>query len=421
MKTLFLIFMILFLSIYVRSEDSACDNSVKSGNLTGITWKAVNYGSARCFVVNSKGIVFAGTWGILRSEDNGLHWTLINLPNISFEVNSMAINSNDVIFATTFDGKLYRSTIDGLNWTQLFPNSTNLSFRCVDINSLDEIFVGTESGVLRSTDNGNSFQNTVWASSVDKLIINNNNDIFISSNYVYRSIDNGDNWIRTSSGLKNTGVNAFAFNSLGHIFAGTAADNGGVFVSTDNGDNWSTTKYSFYDNMDSVVTALACNSINDIFIGTFSMGIISLANDGTTLNEINVGLPAYHPVITSFAFTSDGYILAGTLENIYRSEQVVTTGIKDIDNFPATCLLEQNYPNPFYDKTMIQYSISKNAQTKISVFNQEGRIVKILINQIQSPGNYTIYWNASDALPGVYNYRIESGEYTITKKMVLLK
>lgn len=420
MKTLYLVFIILFCSVSVRSEDKAGDNSINSGNLSEISWKIVNLGSARCFVVNSKGIVFAGTWGILRSEDNGLHWTHIDLPNNTYEVNSMAISSNDFIFATTFDGKLYRSTIDGLNWTQISPNSTNLFFSCIDINSLDEIFVGTESGVLRSTDNGNSFQNTGWTSSVYKLIINNNNELFIASYGVYRSIDNGDSWLSTSSGMKNTGVNAFAFNSLGNIFAGTAAPDGGVFVSTDNGNNWTTTIYSFYGNPDSVVTALACNSANDIFIGTFSVGIVSLANGGNTLKAINQGLPAYRPIITSFAFTSDGYILAGTTENIYRSEQVAI-GIKENPNSPLTFVLEQNIPNPFYDKTMIQYSIPKNAQTKISIFNQEGRLVKILINQIQSAGNYSIYWNASDALPGVYNYRIESGEYTITKKMVLLK
>ena len=113
--------------------------------------------------------------------------------------------------------------------------------------------------------------------------------MFILSNQVYRSTDNANIWIKASTGLINTGINAFIFNSLGHLYAGTAADNGGVFSTIDKGENWLVTKYSFYTESDSVVTSLACNSMNEVFIGSFGKGISKLSSDGTTVSPISPG------------------------------------------------------------------------------------------------------------------------------------
>lgn len=399
---------------------------MKSSNLPEITWKEVYSSSVRCFAANSKGHLFAGTWGVLRSEDNGDNWILVELPNETWEVNSIAINSNDDIFATTYGGKLYRSTNDGNNWTQLHTDSTHISFNCIDINSSGAIFIGTDNGVLRSINNGYNLEKTGWNNSVDNLAISPGDDIFITSYGVYRSIDNGDNWTETSSGLTNTGVNDFAFNSLGHILVGTAADNGGVFTSTDNGDNWTITGYSFQSETDSVVIALAINSTDDIFIGTFGIGVVCSMDNGNSWTEINSGFPrdqyfGYYPIVQSFIFNTEGYILAGTSNGIFRSEQIVTTSTEADDYIPKSFLLEQNFPNPFNPSTIIKFTLSKTEYVNIEVFNALGQKIKTLLNKHMIAGHHEVEFTAGNLSSGIYFYRIEAGEFQEVKKMVLLK
>ena len=170
MKTIVIIFSMLLISIHVQSKENTGKNSEKSGVLDEITWKSVSYNGARCMAVNSKGYVIAGTWGALISRDNGNNWTRKELPNTNWEINTIAIDSKDFIYATTFDHKFYRSIDDGLTWEQLFSDSTHITFTCVAVNSLDEIYLGTEYlGLFRLTNNRDSLKITGWNNSVEKL------------------------------------------------------------------------------------------------------------------------------------------------------------------------------------------------------------------------------------------------------------
>ena len=97
-------------------------------------------------------------------------------------------------------------------------------------------------------------------------------------------------------------------------------------------------------------------------------------------------------------------------------------GIKQISNgIPAKFILNQNYPKPFNPTTNIKYSITKSGLVTLKIYNVLGQEVATLVNQDQRPGNYVVDFNASNLASGVYMYRLESGNYSLTKKMVLLK
>jgi len=81
----------------------------------------------------------------------------------------------------------------------------------------------------------------------------------------------------------------------------------------------------------------------------------------------------------------------------------------------------QNYPNPFNPSTQIKYSIPKDGQVTLKVYNMLGQEVATLVNQQQQAGNYTVNFNASRLASGIYMYRIQSGSFSLTKKMTLLK
>jgi|WetSurMetagenome_2_1015567.scaffolds.fasta_scaffold40427_2 carboxypeptidase T len=88
---------------------------------------------------------------------------------------------------------------------------------------------------------------------------------------------------------------------------------------------------------------------------------------------------------------------------------------------PEKFSLEQNYPNPFNPTTQINYSIAKEGFVKISIFDVLGREVKVLVNEVKTPGFYAVDFDGTNLSSGMYFYRMESGNFVDTKKMTLIK
>lgn len=112
----------------------------------------------------------------------------------------------------------------------------------------------------------------------------------------------------------------------------------------------------------------------------------------------------------------------GEYTEVYR--QLITyfesVGIEEeLDN--PNFLLHQNYPNPFNPTTNISYTLNSPQKVTLNVYNTLGQKVAQLVNGIQSSGTHSISFNASNLPTGIYIYRLQSGEYTSSKKLVLVK
>jgi Secretion system C-terminal sorting domain/Right handed beta helix region len=83
--------------------------------------------------------------------------------------------------------------------------------------------------------------------------------------------------------------------------------------------------------------------------------------------------------------------------------------------------LSQNYPNPFNPGTTIEYDLLKNSNVQIKVYDLTGREVEILVDRFLYAGHYSTIFNGSNLAGGVYFYRLIAGNFTQTKKMILLK
>lgn len=83
--------------------------------------------------------------------------------------------------------------------------------------------------------------------------------------------------------------------------------------------------------------------------------------------------------------------------------------------------LDQNYPNPFNPSTRINFTIAKSGYAKLAVYNMLGEEVAVLVNGIINSGTHNINFNASNLSSGIYIYKLESNNMTLTKKMALLK
>ncbi len=93
---------------------------------------------------------------------------------------------------------------------------------------------------------------------------------------------------------------------------------------------------------------------------------------------------------------------------------------------PLITKLENNYPNPFNPETVIKYQIAKDNNVQLHIYNIKGQLVKTLINQKQSTGEYKVIWNGTNennqlVTSGVYFYKLNTGDKSLTKKMLLLK
>jgi predicted CXXCH cytochrome family protein len=88
---------------------------------------------------------------------------------------------------------------------------------------------------------------------------------------------------------------------------------------------------------------------------------------------------------------------------------------------PSKYELAQNYPNPFNPSTTIKFSLPESGNVKVIVYDAVGRVVVTLANNYYQAGNYKIEWNASSYASGIYFYRLESKNFNMVKKMVLIK
>jgi hypothetical protein len=90
-------------------------------------------------------------------------------------------------------------------------------------------------------------------------------------------------------------------------------------------------------------------------------------------------------------------------------------------NVPADYVLSQNYPNPFNPTTEIKYSVPQRGVVSLKVYNVLGQQVATLFEGERQAGNYVVTFDASGFTSGVYFYRMQSGNTSITKKLVLMK
>lgn len=91
------------------------------------------------------------------------------------------------------------------------------------------------------------------------------------------------------------------------------------------------------------------------------------------------------------------------------------------DEPPFDYFLNQNYPNPFNPVTTIHYALAKSGNVTISVFNVLGEMVATLVDEVKTVGHYEVQWNATGQTSGMYFCRMECGDFSETKKMILLK
>lgn len=376
---------------------------------------------------------------VFRTTNGGTNWLTVPVAGINRELYCIwAINENIVFTGEGYvngNASLFKSTNAGQNWTPILTTGSNS---------------GHFTGLAFTKFNGNIFGLAI-------------------AERIYRTSNFGNNWIELSAGVVGVSNAQNSLMIIDNNFYGFGLNNGAarIRLTTDNATSWTTQQISITGNYTSAI-AYHINKLYGVAATSTSLPMIGRTTDGgTTWSNIDIGsgvtgtcyfvwVPGT-PVIyilgsnggikrstdngvnwvttptpgvtnlTHFDFMQYGMVVYGyavsSNGNVIKIADTlnVLTGTGSNNQIPAEFELSQNFPNPFNPVTVINYSIPKPGNVKLTVFDMLGRKVSEPLNEYKTPGSYELSFNGEKLSTGVYYYRFESGDFTETRKMILVK
>lgn len=139
------------------------------------------------------------------------------------------------------------------------------------------------------------------------------------------------------------------------------------------------------------------------------------------LADLNVGLNASATIFHSVMVTDGSNESFSEPKSVNLTRGMITSSEEEPGSEPLVFGLEQNYPNPFNPSTTISFTLSETGNATLKVFNMLGQEVATLANERLNAGNYTFNFDASALASGMYIYRLQAQNQTVTKRMMLIK
>jgi photosystem II stability/assembly factor-like uncharacterized protein len=436
------------------------DSSLYRSTNNGSNWVNIGFTNKHVnrFISLSNGSYLSSVYneGIYKSTNSGTSWQQSNTGINGNSIRAAAFNQSGHIIACTENNGLQKTTDNGVTWQKLSNGLKGKNYYAAIYHSLTNILSSSDSGIFRSTDSGNNWSQVLGERFFD-FTVSPNGNIFGSGVYPLFAL-----WVSTNGGANWNIANfdfvpaVLAVNQSGHLFGGTSGM--GVYKSTNNGLNWiqygpagsvrsitvSSNGYIYasienanpgpeglyrstnaglnwqHMGFNYTMYSLKTNSAGHIYGGTFGGGVYRSTNNGSSWDSVLTGM--YNQLVLCLSFNQSGYLYAGTYYGgLYRTT-LSTIGISAISTeIPDQYKLYQNYPNPFNPVTNINFAVPKNIWVTLKVYDILGREAAVLINENMTAGSYTVDYNASALPSGVYFYKITSGDFTDTRKMMLIK
>lgn len=359
---------------------------------------------------------------IYRTTNWGLNWISYSTGDTNSMTSLYFINQNTG-WGVGRKGVIKKTSNGGLNWSVYSTGQTQTLNQVNFCDSLNGFAVGGyESSriILKTTNGGINWQNIVSPGttrlfSVFMISLNNIYAIGDSGTIIYSS-NGGANWINQISNT-NSILRKIKFKTSSFTRGYIAGKNGTVLTTTNGGINW--INHSFNANN---FYALEVTSVDTAYIAGQYGKIYKTINGGINWFQQQTPLDTTGFLKDIFFVNSvSGWAINLKGQSIYTNNGGVI-GIRNImTELPSNYNLFQNYPNPFNPTTKIQFAIPKNGFVKLTVFDITGKTMAVLANETMQPGTYEVEWDASHRSSGIYFYKLETENYSQTKRMVLIK
>jgi photosystem II stability/assembly factor-like uncharacterized protein len=390
----------------------------------GDSWFPVNKGLNAATVTDihfdNDGILYAASWsnGLSRSKDMGENWEMINngVTNVNFY--SIISDGTGILLAGS-DRGTFRSSDKGENWIRISAPGNDYVYNLWK-DKFNRIYALTYgSGFYRTTDLGDSWtrmDKNFNSGYIFGLAMDKAENLYAGGRgggAIYKSTDDGNSWTKIYQGISNAVISEIVVTLDNHIFA--TSINEGILRSTDQGLSWELRN----SGLPSLKFQSLTNGFNgQLFLGLGVGGVYSSTNDGENWHNTSDNLG--QAVVYDFIFHEKDIYLA-TDESVWKSNPDSLTSVTEDDVKPKEYFLSQNYPNPFNPSTTIKYSLAEAGRVTLSIYDLLGREIMKLLDEEKPAGEYETNWNASSYTSGVYFMRMQAGEFSETRKAVLMK
>lgn len=392
-------------------------------------WTKVNNGistvtSGTVGIVEHNGYLVTASNGqtkIFRSADNGDSWSAIDLPS-GVIVPEILFSSEERLFlgynraggTVIYSSDFGASWNDGINCPQTDRVTAFIKYQ-------GDIYVGTAFGVVsKSTDDGSNWVQVATLANI-RAFHEHNGKLYAATvnGGIYRSTDNGNTWENITTTVSLPFIRGIW--TIGNNLYFTKSTLPAFWYSTDDGDTWQQWNDASFDHGYNIYRGI--NYGGTVFLTT-ALSVMYSQNQGGGWTNIYQGLPAGGSSITGF-LASDNYLFVSYSaslpgEGIYRYNISTLTSVES-NKISDAYYLSQNYPNPFNPSTKITFSLPESMFTTLGIFDSIGNEIAMPVKGYLSAGTYNINFEGSALPSGIYFYRIESGNFIQTRKMLLLK
>jgi photosystem II stability/assembly factor-like uncharacterized protein len=394
----------------------------------GNSWNKIPAASLRnihgYFVINKDKILLCGEKGIMYSNNGGSSFSTkyykgIEVQSIHFIDSSYgwAIDSKDNIIKTTDGGLTWSDGIVANNFPPTIISVIDrpydnggyvlLEFERSDLDGLNNSEVITDYNVYKIIQNKKVMTERIKPSGQDTYVVelstiaDSNKS---GKNLVYFQID------AVTQNAKYYSSNVASGYSVDNISPEPPSSLNGILFSNNIELNWK------HSNSSDVTNYYIYRSFSENFI-IDTLNIYSEVDDSVYIDSsIPVGETDYL-YYAVYAVDASGNISNNSAK---VSVSLVTVGVGN-DAIPTEVNLFQNYPNPFNPETLIEFHLDQISAVKLEIFDSNGELVKVLLDEKYATGKHSMKFNASSLSSGVYFYKLSTRNRTITKKMILLR
>ena len=405
-------------------------------------------------VINQNLIWVCSTGGrVFRTVNGGANWVARNSGLPSVDITSICALDTSLCWVGTETGSIYKTSDGGSSWTLQFSLTGSFFDGIKMFNESYGMYYADPTAAgqphqWRYTTNGG----TEWLLSPNAPIANTNEAGLLNA---WDWIDTGKVWISTGNftsgstsnrsfkttngyaggGWTNTVLTGTG-NSSGLYFSaiaftdennGMTASNGSgntVRKTTDGGNTWVNVPNP--PGASNFIPFNMCglkDGSNLIFLMLYTNRNLCFKTSdyGSTWVEEIVPSQASSS-IRQIQFLTPALGFAGGAGGVFlRYGSSIGINLSNTE-IPGEFKLGQNYPNPFNPATKIDFSIPVQSKVVLKIYDPTGKEISTLVNDFRNAGNYTVDFTASSGLTsGIYFYTMTAGEYTVTKKFILLK